>query len=167
MHREGHFGLGLLVFAPIAYGLLLTQEYALVPIGAAVVSGTASLPDVDQRVRFISHRGPTHTIWFALAVGAACGAGGYLLGTANLPLVSIDPLQTALVAGVVGTLTVLSHLVGDIITPAGLRPLSPLSRKKYTLDIVLARSPIANYGFLVTGFLASGAALIVGTGGIP
>lgn len=34
-------------------------------------------PDVDMKVPFVPHCGPTHTMWFAAAVGVA----GLLLGT--------------------------------------------------------------------------------------
>ncbi|WP_394295466.1 hypothetical protein [Halorubrum kocurii] len=39
------------------------------------------IPDWDQRVPFISHRGPTHTVWFALLVGAVYAAIGAALGS--------------------------------------------------------------------------------------
>lgn len=37
------------------------------------VAGFCLLPDVDLRVPGIPHRGPTHTVWFALAVAVVCG----------------------------------------------------------------------------------------------
>jgi inner membrane protein len=46
------------------------------------------VPDYDQRVPGIAHRGPTHTVWFAALVGlgVALAGGAYALGTGIVPL---------------------------------------------------------------------------------
>ena len=47
------------------------------------------------------------------------------------------------------------HLLADVVTPAGLKPFWPVSDRRYTLDIVRADNPLANYGLLVLGVLAT------------
>jgi inner membrane protein len=46
------------------------------------------VPDYDQRVPGIAHRGPTHTVWFAalVSLGVALAGGAYALGTGIVPL---------------------------------------------------------------------------------
>jgi LmbE family N-acetylglucosaminyl deacetylase len=44
------------------------------------------LPDVDLRLPLVPHRGPTHTVWFALAVAAGGGAVGWTAGAPAGPL---------------------------------------------------------------------------------
>lgn len=55
----------------------------------------------------------------------------------------------------------LTHLVGDVITPMGIRPLYPFVPTSYTLDLVAARNPTANLALLSVGCLAFVAALAV------
>jgi inner membrane protein len=69
MHRERHVGAAMLAYAPLGAVVLALgfDTYAL--LGAVVAVGLAMLPDYDQRVPSVRHRGPTHTVWFALTVG--------------------------------------------------------------------------------------------------
>jgi inner membrane protein len=49
--------------------------------GGAVTVALAMPPDVDVKIPGIPHRGPTHTVWFAAAIGAAAALVGALMGT--------------------------------------------------------------------------------------
>lgn len=169
MYRKGHYGVSLLVFAPIGFGLLLLG----LPIVALVIGGVmlwlAMLPDVDHRLPLVRHRGPTHSLLFAGAVGAGFGAVGYLLGDGAIlgqllteRAVGTGPSLRLQVAGVGfagGCLAVLAHLLGDALTPAGVNFLWPLSGETYSLSVTRADNTLWNYGLLVVGVFVTGAAL--------
>jgi inner membrane protein len=151
VYRTGHYGVSLLVVAPVSGGLLAAGYPDLAVAVGAVVVGLAPLPDYDTRVPFVEHRGPTHTVAFALVVGAVVGAVGWAAGATH-------PLgRTALGAmgAGAGTLAVLAHLAGDVLTPAGVRPWWPVSGREYTLDLVRAANPVANYLLLTVGVAAA------------
>ena len=159
MHREGHVGAALLAYAPVG-ALTLTLGFgtlALLGAGGAVV--LAMLPDYDQRVPGLEHRGPTHTVWFALAVGVVLAVLGGLSGAEHGLL---SALALAVWASVVGVATVGSHILADALTPAGVRPLAPYRDDFYCYDLARARNPLANYALLALGMLAAGAALALG-----
>jgi inner membrane protein len=158
MHQKGHYGAALVAYAPIVFILTALGYTTLGVLGGAVVVGGAMLPDVDQRIPGLKHRGPTHTVWFALAVGAV-GVGGLLLGASRGVLAA---LGTGLFGAVVGTLTVVAHILADVLTPTGVRPFAPVRGEKYTLDVVTAANPIANYALLVIGAVVSGVAVAGG-----
>lgn len=159
MHRPGHYGAALLAYAPVGF-LTLALGFGTVAVaGGVIVVGGAMLPDLDMRVPFITHRGPTHTVWFALGVGAVLGLSGALIGSdagvaAALGLGAFGAL--------VGVLTVGAHLLADALTPMGVRPLAPVRDVEYTLGVATASNPIANYALLALGILAAGLAFVLG-----
>jgi len=67
MHREGHYGVALLAYAPIAFLLLEAGLTELALAGGAIFVGGAMLPNLDMRVPFVKPQGITHTVWFAIA----------------------------------------------------------------------------------------------------
>jgi len=77
------------------------------------------VPDLDQRVPGIAHRGSTHTIWFALVVGVITAITAVVLATAG-------PVLSAVTGFVVGASTIGSHIAADALTPAGVRPWRPV-----------------------------------------
>jgi inner membrane protein len=157
MYRTGHYGVSLLVYAPVAFVLLVAGEVTLAFVAGATVLWLATLPDVDHRIPGVSHRGVTHTVAFALAVGLLFGAAGYLLaGTLGLG----DPSLVAGFGLFVGTLGILAHIAGDVLTPAGVRPFWPLSRRKYTLSLTRADSTLWNVGLLGVGVFATAVGLV-------
>lgn len=160
MHREGHIGTALLVYAPVGAVTLSAGFQQLAIIGGVGVAALAMLPDVDQRVPGIRHRGPTHTVWFAGAAGGLASIAGALAGSTQGIL---PALGLGLWAGVTTALVVGSHLVADALTPAGIRPLAPIRDDFYSYDIAGASNPIANYGLLALGVAATGIALWVGS----
>lgn len=169
MYRKGHYGVALLVFAPIGFGLVLLGAPAVALVTGGAMLWLAMLPDVDHRLPVIEHRGPTHSLLFAGLVGAVFAGAGYLLGNAAVlgallsgeatwagPLVR---LQYAGLGFFVGFLTVLAHLLGDALTPAGVNFLWPISGKTYSVGLTRADSTLWNYGLLVSGVFVTGATL--------
>ena len=156
MYRHGHTGVGLLLYAPVAYAALSTGRVALAAAGLVVMVWLAMVPDLDMRVPGLSHRGPTHTVLFAAVVGLACGAGGWILGT---ELAGFGPRVLAGFGALVGTLAVLAHLLADWLTPMGIAPFWPLSSKRYSLSLVYASNAPANYLLLLLGVGATVAVL--------
>lgn len=154
MYRKGHYGVSLLVFAPIGYALLRRGRVDLALFGGATMLGLSTLPDVDHWIPGVSHRGVTHTLPFALLVGGCLGAVGFAVDPA------VDPARSQLAAfgAFVGVASVLAHLLGDVLTPMGVRPLWPLSRRTYTLRLTRADNTLANHGLFALGIVATATA---------
>lgn len=161
MYKTGHVGAGLLVYSPIGFALLLAGLDELAVLGGVGSVALATLPDCDHRLPLVAHRGPTHSLAFALVLGAVLGIAGVALGEA---IFGIAAATMGAFAFGVGVLAVLSHLAADSITPMGIRPLWPLSRWHYSADIVPAKNPIANYLLLTAGVAAATASLAVASG---
>jgi inner membrane protein len=151
VYRTGHYGVALLVYAPVGFVLAAAGRPTAAVAGGGVVLALTPLPDYDQRVPFVEHRGVTHTLLFAGVVGGGTGgATGALTGA---------PALTAL-GFALGTLAVLAHLLADVLTPAGVRPLWPLSSRSYSLSLTTAANPVANYLLLALGVFATAAAAL-------
>lgn len=160
MHREGHIGTALLAYAPIGAVTLSAGFEQLAILGGVGAAALAMLPDVDQRIPGIRHRGPTHTVWFAGAAGGLASVTGALTASNHGIL---PALGFALWAGVTTALVLGSHLVADALTPAGIRPLAPIRDEFYSYEVARASNPIANYVLLAMGVAATGVALWVGS----
>ena len=155
MYRKGHLGVSLLVFAPVGYALLRRGEVSLAFLAGAVMLGLSTLPDVDHRLPGVTHRGVTHTIGFALLVGAATGAVGFAFDPAPAPTES----ELAVFGALVGALGILAHLLGDVLTPMGVRPFWPLSRRSYSLRVTRADNALANNALFALGVFAAAASV--------
>jgi len=162
MHRDGHYGAALLVYAPVGFLVTVLGYPTLALLAGGVALALAMVPDLDIRVPGLEHRGPTHTVGFALAVGAVVGAAGVTFATAGDPAaVSTDLAAlarapaTALGVGVlgflVGFLTVCSHIAADALTPMGVTPLWPLSDRHVSVGVVRASNRLANLVLLGVG----------------
>ncbi|MFD1599706.1 metal-dependent hydrolase [Halobellus rarus] len=168
MYRKGHFGVSLIVFAPIAFALLAFDRADLALVTGGTMLWLAMLPDVDHRIPGVPHRGPTHSLAFAALVGAAFGAAGVAVQTIAGGEIAVDvaTITQGVSLGVagfaLGALTVVAHLLGDALTPAGVNFLWPLSGRTYTLGLWTADNAVANYGLLATGVFATGAAAYLG-----
>jgi len=161
VYKPGHFGVSLLVWAPVGFALVLAGRADLAILGELAMVGLATLPDYDHRVPFIEHRGPTHTLAFALLIGGVLGGIGWLVG--GQPNAFADSTLAVFMFGV-GTLAICAHLLGDIITPAGIAPFWPLSSKTYSLYWTRADNAIANYGLLALGvFVTVGLLSVLGS----
>lgn len=166
MYPPGHVGIALALYAPVGAHLLVRGRSRLAVAGTFLVSGVTLLPDVDQWLPGVAHRGLTHSVWFAVAVGVSLGAlaaiwGGY----------RHREVTAALAVGAfgvfVGTLAVLAHLLGDVVTPMGIRPFHPLIDTRYTFDLVLASDATANARLFAFGSLATAAQMLLGAGLVP
>jgi inner membrane protein len=159
MHKEGHIGAALLVYSPLGLSAMVIADSQLAFLGAVVAVGLAMVPDLDMRVPLLTHRGPTHTVWFALAVGVGLAIlGGQGVAEAGV----LAALGGTLFGLLVGTGTVMSHIAADALTPAGVRPFWPLRDDQYRYAIARASNPLANYALLGIGGGAAVLALLIG-----
>ena len=159
MHRKGHLGASLVVYAPLGFLLTALASIELGLVGAAGVASLAMVPDLDMRIPFVKHRGITHTVWFALRVGVAFGIVGLAVG---LQSGGAEALVFGAAAFLFGIVTIGSHLLADALTPMGIRPFAPVRDDEYTLDLFTAANPLANYGLLGLGGVAVAVALVAG-----
>lgn len=175
MYRTGHIGINLLGYSPIMLILIAIDQMALAILGLLFIANFASLPDLDLNYWFLAHRGFTHTYSFAFIIGL-------ITGLISIPLVLVAVyfgfvstfLQVFLLilgSALMGVYAVALHLVGDVITPSGIRPFkkppyvpnsSIFSEKRYTFDICKAANDMANFSFLVLGISANLLATYIG-----
>ena len=159
MYRTGHYGAALLVFAPVALLLVASGFDRLAVLGGTVVVGGSMLPDVDQRIPVLSHRGATHTVWFALLVGVLVGGAAWVLGHGVPPRTRIG---LAVFGFVVGCSTIVAHIFADALTPMGVRPFTPFGTASWSLGVTRAASPVGNALLLATGVLVATGAFVLG-----
>ena len=157
MYRTGHYGAALLVYAPMGFLLLAAGYETFAVIGAVVAVGGSMVPDWDHRIPFLTHRGITHTVWFAFLVGGVLGGTGWYLGEGVTPR---SQLWLAAYGFALGVLTVGAHILADGLTPMGVRPFEPLGHGSYSLDLTRAANPLGNGLLFVLGLLAAGGAVL-------
>ncbi|WP_123534485.1 metal-dependent hydrolase [Halosimplex salinum] len=158
MYRNGHLGAALLVYAPLGGALLAGGFEAAALVGGGVMLALAGLPDVDHRIPFVEHRGCTHSVAFALLVGAVLGGAGVALG---LESEGGNPAALGAFGFVLGTLAVVTHLLADVVTPKGITPFWPVSDVHYTLSLTRADNVVANYVLLTAGVAVTAGVLLV------
>ncbi|WP_257299977.1 metal-dependent hydrolase [Haloarchaeobius sp. FL176] len=158
MYRTGHYGVSLLLYAPVGFALLVAGYPAVCLLGGAAMLALAPLPDYDLRVPFVEHRGPTHTLAFALLVGTVLGGASYV----SAPTLGLDPRVAGATGVFVGTYGIVAHLVGDVLTPAGIAPFWPVSSRNYSLSVTRADSTVANTALLALGVFLTVVAAVVG-----
>jgi len=171
MYRSGHIGVALM-FAAVTVGISPT------PIGFALaflILATERIPDFDLRTELLSHRGFSHTVWFALGVAVlfggvaavvAIGGNAYLARFEQVSFVAdiraIYPAPSYLFVTVAtGTFVgMASHLVADFLTvgegKCGVQPLWPVW-PTYEVPIQLCRadSYVANFVLLGLGVITA------------
>ncbi|MFB6091556.1 MAG: metal-dependent hydrolase [Haloquadratum sp.] len=164
MYRKGHYGVSLLVFAPVAFALVAAGRADLALVTGGAMLWLAMLPDVDQRVPGLSHRGPTHSLAFAILVGAVFASAGVALRSAAADggATVASRLSIAALGFFVGALAVVAHLLGDVLTPAGVAFFWPVSDRTYSVGAWRADNAVANYGLFAAGVFATGAAAYLG-----
>jgi inner membrane protein len=166
MYRKGHLGVSLLVFAPIGHTLVGLGAPELAALTGGVMLWFVMLPDVDHRLPMIEHRGPTHSLAFAAligGVGAALGVGAELLFGGAIESVGVG-LALPAVGFAIGALTVIAHLIGDTLTPAGVNYLWPLSSRTFSVSLARASNPWANSGLFGLGLLVTAGWVAVAAG---
>ncbi|MFA9515973.1 metal-dependent hydrolase [Halopenitus sp. H-Gu1] len=152
MYRTGHLGVSIAVYAPIGAGLFVAGADTLAVLAGAVMFWFTMLPDVDHKLPIVPHRGPTHSLVFAVLIGGVGAATGTLAA-------SEFGMTAAISLGAFGFLlglaTVLAHLLADALTPAGVPLLWPMSGRTYSLYLWGADSTVANYGLFVGGVVTA------------
>lgn len=151
MYQLGHYGISLLLYAPVALALRAAGLEGLLLPAAALLVGLSTLPDADEFTDRLPHRGVTHTVWFALLVGGVVAMGA----TVAWALAGVGSPAGALALGFVGALAIVGHLAGDIVTPMGVRPFAPLSDWHHSFDLTPAKNPTANYLLFGAGIAAT------------
>lgn len=155
MYRTGHWGAALLTYAPVGY-VLLRADPLFAFVGVGVVLWLSTLPDVDLRLP-IRHRGPTHSLVFLALVAGVLGSVGGALGVGSYQPVGVLPgVGLGVVLGVVG---IGSHLLADMLTPAGVNLLWPVPADPVSFYVARADNTLANYGLLGLGVAASAGVL--------
>ena len=160
MYRKGHLGVSLLLFAPVGYVLVGAGHPAVAAVAGFVMVQLSTLPDIDHRLPMVEHRGATHSLAFAALVGGA----GAVVGAAAGSVFSVG-LPLPAVGFAVGALTILAHLLGDMLTPMGVNYLWPLPVSPVSLSLTRADNPVANSGLFDLG-LAVTAGWIAVVGGV-
>lgn len=167
MYRQGHYGVVLLVWAPIGGLIAVGWKPEVALVGLLIMLGVEQLPDYDMRTKHLKHRGFTHSIVFAALIGATTGAIGFGVASADIseqflqeigleePPLLASPLLCGLASSAFGALGILSHFAGDLITPSGIPLLWPYTSRRYSLDLVLAKDTAANYLLLAAGITVS------------
>lgn len=183
MYNKGHHGISAFVYTPIAIVLVYFNQYHLAATGLAIMWLTSSLPDIDINTfigRFLTHRGITHTVWFGLFMGLVFASGSLFVEKYIIPkvlaenLLSIGYFSTVLAESplfsknsslfsvgllfhlyvfVMGFIGICSHLLGDIITPSGLRPFAPIKETKYTFNLTKAANKTSNSLIFIFGYI--------------
>lgn len=156
----GHVGAALVAYSPIAFATLRQGWPRLALVGGAVAVALASLPDVDGYDPRMTHRGYTHSVWFAAVVGA--GTAGAFAGAGDL-VAGPSTAGLAAFGFAVGTAAILSHLAVDSLTPMGVAPLAPLRRRRYSLGLTRSADPVANRRLLLLGLATTALAVALGT----
>lgn len=166
MHKEGHMGAALIGYAPMGAAAFALGFDTLALGGAAAAVALSMVPDVDMRVPLLTHRGPTHTVWFALGMAVLLGILGAFVGwqgAESVPESALAALGLGTFGFALGVASVGSHLVVDALTPAGIRPLAPWRSRRYSYDLVTSESLVGNYGLLAAGVVVSVGALALGS----
>jgi membrane-bound metal-dependent hydrolase YbcI (DUF457 family) len=219
MYRLGHTGIALLVLAPLSYGLLEAHRPLLALIISLGVLAIEPLPDYDFKLPFLDHRGVSHSLFAAVAIGGFLALCGWFVGMQGVTLLTsilgvtteiVTTVATSLeslalpettgsiVAWIVGLLTevvanldwivsqlqmldretiagvgfvigaggILVHLLGDVLTVSGIRPLLPFSQRQLSVSSLHAKSTLANTGLFTVGVLAVAVVLAMTVAGI-
>lgn len=168
MNRKGHIGLALLVSAPfvLLIGMLLNPQWGVLVVGAALFADR--IPDKDQRLPLISHRGITHTVTFGVVASLSLAVSLTAMATITQ---SSSAFDVGIVENVTNNLGLFSisllgfalgftaHLIGDMLIEAydyAVTPYWPFSSKPVALGWADAESKhLWDWGLLLFGTLAN------------
>lgn len=185
MHRAGHTGIWMLLYAPVAFTLLSEGQPEVAVLGAAIVYVVEQIPDSDQYIPFLKHRRFTHTIGFAVLVGLSLGVLGLFIGGRAFITVgnwvtargfdsvgsavieaqsAVNERELARIGFGMGVFGILTHLAGDVVTKMGIRPFWPVSSWTVSLSRLKARNPVVNQLLFVLGVGALAGAMWFGFG---
>jgi inner membrane protein len=169
MYRDGHIGVALLGYAPVAYWLASADQMLAMGLGLAGVAAGCTLPDLDLQISGLKHRGMSHTFVAAAVIGIGYALIATILvfqGFLPVSATLINTVQAATFAFVIGSGAVVLHLIGDVLTPMGIRPWQPWSNREHTLELTTASNSRANEILFQAGSGAMVIALVLGSVGI-
>lgn len=159
MYKSGHIGISLIMYAPIFALLMYNSHPWFALLGLIFVATFSPFPDKDINTPLFQHRGISHSILASVVFTLVIGILAYFFIT----VVTIIPVPEAPFVSFfmfIAFLTYISHLVGDYITPAGIRPYNPKNKKRIkSKNNIYAKNMIANWLFFAFGWL-----LIIGLG---
>jgi len=147
MKRKGHFGMTLLVFAPVAYLLVSNGKLLLAVLCWVGIQAVEPLPDHDFHLPILSHRGVSHSLLGIVVVGGVLGGAGWLLGGHGFDL--LYSLLSMLVGVWDWLLGVLPELSASVL--AGLVPNFPPGEIVATLQ-QQAGGSVGRWSFAMFGF---------------
>ena len=147
MNRQGHTGMTLLAFAPLAYLLASDGKLLLAGVFWLGIQAVEPLPDRDFKIPGLNHRGVSHSLLAVLVVGGVLGASGWLLGGVGFDL--LYSLLTTLVGVWDWALGYLPELSTAFIT--GLIPNLPPGEIVTTLE-QQAGGSVSRWSFALFGF---------------
>jgi inner membrane protein len=148
----GHFGITLFLCAPLANILVSSGHRVEVPRWVGIALVITLLPDFDIFLPWFTHRGITHSLLAAVCLGVVVAAVVTAISRVRAPGPSENHVRQAILGFTVGAGTVVGHLVGDVITPMGIRPFYPVD-SVYSLNLVYAKDVGANLAFVVIGIV--------------
>lgn len=175
----------MLLYAPVAFTLLSEGRPEVAVLGAAIVYVVEQIPDTDQFIPVLKHRGFSHTIGFAVLVGLALGVLGLFIGERAFLIVgdwitaqgfdgvgsaiieaeaAVNERELARIGFGMGTFGILAHLAGDVVTKMGIQPFLPVFSWRVSLSRLKARNPYANQLLFVLGVGALAGAMWFGFG---
>lgn len=158
MDREGHLGASLLYFTPLAIALVYLNRINLLFVGYGIIFSTFMLPDYDMRIPFLSHRKISHSVFASVFIGimflAIAGGVYYYRPEMITSFYQHNPIELIMFVGLMGFLTMIFHILGDIYTPMGVPLLLPFNDKSYSLNLFRFDNIVANYLFLFAGILS-------------
>lgn len=160
MFRPGHYGVSLLLYAPLGCWLVALGHPTVALAGGAGVLWLTMLPDWDSRVPLMTHRGSTHTLLFAALVAGAAWALATVAGVGSR---AAGPFALRWFVAGIAALAVLSHLAADLLTPMGVALFWPASERRFSASVTRANNPVANYLLFALGVVAAAGAAYVGT----
>lgn len=163
MHREGHYGASLLAYSPLGFVVVALGFPTAAVGGGALAVVLAMVPDWDQRIPGVSHRGVTHTVHFAavVALPTALLAAGVVASQAGAGAVEI--VAAGVFGATTGAVSILGHIGADALTPMGVEPLGD-GGPHITYGVCRADSALGNYGLLALGVAAALLAFYGGRG---
>lgn len=166
MYPMGHVGTALVVAAPFV--LFLDARRATGFTTVALLSSW--LPDADQVVPFLPHRGPTHTLAFAVLVSIFVGglAVAAVRASDRLPggrITATSPRRAFAFVALGVFVGVLSHLFADtVVVLYGIEPtglLWPVSDARLeSLEVLPLGAPLRNFVLFLNGLMLH--AVVVG-----
>jgi inner membrane protein len=163
MHREGHYGAALLAYAPLGFGAL-ALGFPTAGVGGAVLAlALAMVPDWDQRIPGITHRGVTHTVYFAAGVAVVTGLLGAGMGISVSDGRALVTAGAGLFGATTGAVAILAHIGADALTPMGVTPLGE-DGPHISYGVCRADSTLGNYGLLAVGITGAVLAFYLGRG---